>query len=325
MRKVRLGLIGLGYAGKIHLRNCLVLKSAQLVAVSDTSKKALRYAKEIGVKKTYTDYGAMLKDEKIDAMIIALPTFLHGTCVQKVAEAGKDVLLEKPLARNEEEAKEIIKSVNKNGVKLMVGYPNRFHDSFIELKEKIAEGVVGDVQNVYAVIIGSGPFFHRLRNGSPKPVPEWWFKKELTGGGALIDLGCHLINLLQWYFGSIIDIKSSLGYRFNLEIEDHAICIAKLKSGQSAIITSGWFSQKDILRVELYGTVEHAFASVETPNKGVVAIQRLLGSSKGCSLFRREIEYFVNCIKQDIMPSPSAEEGLRDVETICRAYENRIF
>lgn len=324
-KKVRIGLIGLGYIGKIHLQNCLNLNSAKLVAVSDISRKALRFAKKTGVKKTFTDYKKLLEDPRIDAVIIALPTYLHASCAQAAAEAGKDVFLEKPLARNVAEGEKIVSMARKNGVKLMVGYDMRFYPPFRGLKEEMRSGVLGEVLVAYGTNIGSGPFFHRAQFGIPSPVPSWWFKKELTGGGALMDLGCHLINLFRWYFGEIADIKSYLGYRFNMDFEDHATCIARFTSGPIAIINVGWFSRELQVKVELLGTVKHGVTGHAPSNRILTAIKCLAGiNPQFYSPFLREIEYFVHCVKNDSTPSPSGNDALKDLEAISLAYKNRI-
>jgi predicted dehydrogenase len=148
------------------------------------------------------------------------------------SRSKKHIFLEKPIAKNTTEAKEIISAAQRNSVKLMVGYPLRFDVAFRNIKEKIKSGTLGDVEIAYATYISAGPFFHRAESQAPAPVPEWWFNKELTGGGALIDTDIHIINLLRWYFGEIADIKSHLKYRFNLDFEDSATCIAKFESEQ---------------------------------------------------------------------------------------------
>ena len=98
MEKIKLGLIGLGYIGKIHLKHCQKLANAKLIAAADLSKKALKTAKEAGVKKLYTNYQQLLKDPEIDAVIIALPTHLHLKCATETAENQKHIFLEKPIA-----------------------------------------------------------------------------------------------------------------------------------------------------------------------------------------------------------------------------------
>lgn len=323
--KVGLGLIGLGYMGKIHLRNCLRLKSARLVAVSDISKKKLGNAKKMGVKRTFTDYQRLLKDPSVDAVIVALPTHLHNRCCKNAAEAGKDIFVEKPLARNTEEGKEIILATKKNGTKLVVGYDLRFNPLFVDLREKMQSGTLGDVEIAYATNVGSGPFSYRSEGSIPRPVPTWWFEKKLTGGGALMDLGVHLINLLRWYFGEITGIKSHLGYRFNLDVEDHATCIAKFASGPVAVVNVGWFSMERQLKVELLGTVEHASVRYVPPNRIVTAAQLLL--TNFCKFYLpyfRELKHFVHCVRNDLQPSPSGNDALKDLETISLAYKNEI-
>ncbi|MEM1540671.1 MAG: Gfo/Idh/MocA family oxidoreductase [Candidatus Bathyarchaeia archaeon] len=324
MHKIKLGLIGLGYIGKIHLQNCLKLESAELVAVSDVSKNALNKAKKLGVKKLYTGYEKLLNDKDVEAVIIALPTHLHHPCAIKAAENQKHILLEKPLARNPKEGKEILSATNKNNVKLMVGYPFRYAEPFQKLKNKIETGELGDIQIAHAVNISSGPFMHRTEEDIPKPVPEWWMNKELTGGGALIDLGSHMINLARWYFGEITSIKAHLGYRFNLDFEDHAICIANHTLGTKTIINVGWFSQQAALSIELYGTAAHTSAHHKPPSKAITAIQLILKRTpKYFKPHQTELEHFINCIKQDKQPLTTGEDALKDLIAIEQAYKNQ--
>jgi predicted dehydrogenase len=264
-------------------------------------------------------------DPEIDAVIIGLPTHLHLECASQAAEAKKHVFLEKPIARSVQEAEEIILACQRNSVKLMVGYPLRFNAEFCKLKEKITSGVLGDIEVANATFISSGPFYHRSKDHAPVPVPEWWFKKELTGGGALVDLSCHLINLTRWYFGEITDIRSYLGYRYNFDFEDHAICLAQFESGTTAAINVGWFSQEYQLKVELLGTIAHAKAQ-HIPETRLVATTQML--SRGTSEFHRphlaELQCFVHCLTHDLNPTPSGKDGLKDLEAITRAYKNRI-
>ena len=325
MKTVKLGIIGLGYIGQTHLRHSLKLTNTQVSAVADLSKKALSNAKKAGVKKTFTDYESLLKDPEIDAVIIGLPTHLHLQCAKKAAEAGKHIFLEKPMARSIEEAKEIVSASRRNSVKLMMGYPLRFNEDLIALKEKTTDGTLGDIEVAQATMISTGPFFHRADGYSPVPVPEWWFNKELTGGGVLIDLGCHIINLLRWYFGEITDIRSCLGYRFNMDFEDTATCLAKYESGTLAILNLGWFSQEYKLKIELNGSVRHATAQHTPSNPIVTAIQMLAtGKSKFYQPHREELKHFIKCLIEDLPPSPSGEDGLRDIEAISLAYKNQI-
>jgi len=325
MKKVKLGIIGLGYIGKTHLKHCLKIPNVDLMAVSDISKKALKNAEAAGVAKTFTNYEQLLKEPDIDAVIVALPTHLHLQCAQQAAEAHKHIFMEKPIAINLKEAKEIVAAAHKNSVKLMVGYPLRFNEKFRELKAKTEKGILGDVEVAYATYVSTGPFFHRADGHSPVPVPEWWWNKELTGGGALIDVGSHMINLMRWFFGEITDIKSQLSYRFNLDFEDSAICLAKFDSGTKAVITVGWFLQGYVLRTEFFGTVGHDLVEHRPGNILLTAAQMLItGKSEFLQPHLEELQYFINCLQNDSTPSPSGEDGLKDLEAITQAYKNQI-
>jgi myo-inositol 2-dehydrogenase/D-chiro-inositol 1-dehydrogenase len=325
VRTVKLGIIGMGYIGKIHLRHCLKIPNAEVQAVADVSAKALKNAKKDGIKKTFNNYSDLLKDSEIDAVIIGLPTHLHLQCAREAAEAGKDIFLEKPMAINVEEAKEIISAVQRNSVKLMMGYPMRFNKEFGVIKEKIEKGLIGDVENAYATFIGTGPFFHRAEGHAPVPVPEWWFNQELTGGGVLVDMGSHMINLMRWYFGEITDIKGYFGHRFNMDFEDSAMCLTKFDSRTVALINVGWFSQAYTLKLDFFGSVKTVSAQ-HLPSRSLVSMLQMLitGKSKFYQAHFDELQYFVDCLQNDSTLSPSGEDGLKDLEAITQAYKNQI-
>jgi predicted dehydrogenase len=325
LKNIRIGIIGLGYIGQIHLRHSLKLANAQVVAAADLSSKALEQAKSFGVEKTFNNYADLLKDPDIDAVLVSLPTHLHLKCTQLAAEAKKDIFLEKPIATNTDEAKEIISLAEKNSVKLMLGYPLRFNRAFGKVKEDLDNGLIGDVENAHATYISSGPFFHRAEGYSPVPVPDWWFNTQSTGGGVLIDLGCHVINLLRWFFGEIVDIKGYFGHRFNMDFEDSAMCLAKFDSGTVSAINVGWFSQEYLFRIDLLGSVRNVSAMHMPPTQISTAYQML---TKGISSFfvphLNELQHFVDCINNDQTPTSTGLDGLRDLEAISKAYKNII-
>ena len=325
MKNVKLGIVGLGAIGQLHLKHGLKLANAEVVAVADTAKPALERAKAFGVKTTYTNYADMLSDPQVDAVLISLPTHLHLKCASQAAEAKKDIFLEKPIAVTVEEAKEVISAAQRNSVKLMIGYPLRFNKNFIKVKQDMENGLIGDVENAHATYICSGPFFHRVDGHSPMPVPDWWFNTQLTGGGVLVDLGCHIINLLRFLLGEVVDIKGQFGYRFSMDFEDSAMCLARFTSGSLAAINVGWYSQEYILRVDLLGSVRNVSALHMPPSTMSAAYQML---TKGISSFNQphfdELQHFIDCLLKDEAPSSTGLDGLRDLEVISKAYKNRI-
>jgi len=326
LKKVNLGLIGLGTMGKVHLQNCLRLENARPAGAADVSKRALQFAKEAGVKNIQEDYEKLLNDPSINAVIISLPNFLHCECAKKAAENGKDIFLEKPLARNMVEGEQILSHVKREGVKLMVGYPLRLSEPFVKLRDNIQEGVFGDVRMATATDISTGPFSPRVGTAGPAPVPSWWFDKKLTGGGALLDLGSHMINLLRWYFGDVTSVRSYLGHKSNMDFEDHALCFLKFREGPVATVNVGWFSKDTQIGVELYGTAKHGSETLlSSPSLLNFAMNVIKGKrGKTESPFHKELQYFVDCINSNTPPSPSGEEALLDLKTISAAYENTL-
>jgi predicted dehydrogenase len=296
------------------------MKNAQLTGAADVSAKSLRAAKRAGVRNVFEDYRKLLKSPNVDAVIISLPTFLHEDAAICAAENGKHIFVEKPLARNVEEAQNIMNAVKQNGVKLMVGYQARFSPEFQKVKAEMELGAFGDIQIATASHVSTGPLFQRSSEGAPKPVPTWWFDKDLTGGGALMDLGCHMINVFRWFFGDYTHVQSHLGYRFNMDFEDYALCIIKFQSGTLATLNVGWFARYYHSQLSLYGTVSNTSVMTK-PRSMFDYAKRLLQTDKSSPRYK-ELEHFVECISSDVEPSPSGQEGVEDIRLIQEAYRN---
>lgn len=138
LRKLNLGIIGLGNQGKAHLNNCLSMKEINILGVADVSKNRLKFAEEKGIKNTYLNYEDLLKNEKLDSVIISLPNYLHAEATIKASELGKDILLEKFLARNVLERKSILSAVQKYRNRLMLGYELIFNKNLVKLHDERA-------------------------------------------------------------------------------------------------------------------------------------------------------------------------------------------
>lgn len=324
MNQINLGIVGLGFQGKVRLYNSLRLKGVKVLGVADISEKALNYAKELGIKSLYKNYDDLLKNDELDAVIINLPNFLHVEGAVKAAEAGKHIFLEKPLARTVTEGEKILTAVRKNGVKLMIGYDLRFHPLLRKVHDEVVDGLFGRVQIAEATIVSGGPFSPRNDIAGPVQVPSWWFNKELVGGGALLDLGSHVIDLLMWNFGEIVDVKSYLEYMFRNELEDAATCILKFRDGPLATVKAGWFSRDFLLSLQVCGTAKSGLYCIYPEStlrvvwKGV-ARKFGLNSIDHCYLGTK---HFVECLQKDELPQPSGEEGLQCLKVVSSAYEN---
>lgn len=268
----------------------------------------------------------MLKDNQLNAVIISLPNFLHLEASVKAAEAGKHVFIEKPMGRNVEESREILSATRKNGVKLMVGYGLRFNPIVKRIHEKIMDGFFGEVQIVESTYVSGGPFTPRNNRTVPVPVSSWWFDKKLAGGGSLLDLGSHMIDLLLWFFGEVENIESYISYTFNLEIEDMVTCMLKFKKGPLAIVNVGWFSKDFIRSIQICGTAKNLWFNLSRLNVGREIWNNLKKKIGWYSSdpYYLELAHFVKCLQEDEEPNPSGEDGLRCHEVILWAYRKAL-
>jgi len=327
MKIINVGVIGLGRLGQVHAQAYRSLKNVNLYSICDISDRRLsRTAKKYRVKKTYHDYREMLENSKIDAVSLCLPNYLYHPTAIAAAEMGKHIFVEKPLARNSREAEEILKVVKKNNVKCAVGFSLRFDYRFRALKQILLNGSIGKVKSASAGMFGSP--FHGL-------VPKWLFDREKIGGGVLIDLGCHMIDLMRWYFGNPSSIFASLKYLSDLDMEDQATIILDF-NGTNAIIQTGWFTFGEFFhRVELHGT-ERIASSFDFADKELQMTRKLLKASVGKVIENfgnlsyysgdprifRELDHFTKCLRENRDTFTSGKDALASLKIIEAAYES---
>ena len=338
---INVGVIGLGKMGRLHMMNSLHIDDVKIIAVADQSKMALSRAKSIGVTHLYTDYHDLLDDNclTLDAVIITLPNFLHADSIQLALEAGLDVFVEKPMAKTAEECRKIVNLVKESGRKLMVGHSSRFIDAIEKMKDVADKGYIGSLEALTMEEVINGPFAH---GAVPRLVPEWWLNKKEVGGGVLLDLGYHLIDLFRFFTGGECRVLfSCLDHKLNLPIEDGAIVILQSSDcSAKGIINVGWY-QKLIFpqfnfRVILHGNAAYISSDDLVPrNMYLYAVQegaknlfrRLIGKrikplcyTYYLTAYYKEIQHFFNCVKHDLDPPVSAMDGLKTIQLIEEAY-----
>jgi len=335
---IKTGIAGLGRQGMLHLMNCLNMKDVQVVAAADMSKTALNKAKSLGMRNLYKDYNDMFKAHTdLDAVILSMPNFLHLQCIQTALESGFNVFTEKPLASTVSECQEIVSLVRKSGKKLMIGHNCRFYEASVKMKQSLEKGFLGELEVITTEEVINGPFAHPA---VPKPVAEWWFDPAKAGGGVLLDIGYHMIDLFRFFAGNGKVLYSFLGHRLNLPIEDTAIVVLQSSSGVKGIVNVGWYERTIFprfnFRVILHGNAGYMSTDELIPKnlyshavkEGVKNIFRRV-TGKGIrplsytyyyESYYKELSDFFSCIKNDTEPSVSAEEGLRTIEIIQEAY-----
>jgi myo-inositol 2-dehydrogenase/D-chiro-inositol 1-dehydrogenase len=336
---VNIGVIGLGNMGMLHLKNCLKIDGVKVVAAADARLKAQNKTKSFGVKTVYADYHDMLSHSSgIDAVVISLPNFMHFESIQLALEAGLDVFAEKPMATSVDECREIVRLVDKSGRKFMVGHVNRFMEVVKKMKEQMNMGTIGDVEVVTIEEVINGPFSHPR---VPAPVADWWFDPKKAGGGALLDVGYHMIDLFRFLAGDSDVMFAHLIHRYNLPIEDGAIVILQSKSSTKGIVNIGWYERtifpKYNFRAILHGTSGYLSSDSFVPRniysyavkEGIKNIGRRITGKRIRFLsytyyfeaYYREMVSFFDCIRNDTEPPVSAVDGLKTVEIIDQAYK----
>jgi len=323
--------------GKLHYKNSSKNKNINLVAVADLKKSNLKIANKNNVKK-YKDYKEMIEKEKLDAVIISLPNFLKKESSLYAIENNLSIFIDKPLARNLSEAEEIVKRAKKSHTHITVGTNYRYYKSIQKIKKIIDDGNIGQPVLATSDLIMDGPFSHPL---VPAQVAEWWFNKELSGGGAILDLGYHLLDLLTWFFGELQVEYTAIDNRYNLEIEDAATILLKSKSGTRCNVNVGWYSKMLFpnfnFRINVHGTVGHTstddFAPrnmyINAAKEGIknglrrITAQRIeyLSYTYYYASFYKILDEFINSLQKGT-PSPiSLDDQLHVMKTLDKIYK----
>jgi predicted dehydrogenase len=322
MEKVKLGVIGLGsIAQLIHLPNIAKQENVILSAVAEIKKNRLNLISDkFSVQNRYVDYRDMLEKENIDAVIIATPTSTHKEIAIDCLAAGKDVLVEKPLARTYAEAKEIVDASKKYKRKLMVGMNLRYRPDTMLLRSIINSGEIGE------------PFYAKcgwIRSRSSEE--KWSLKKEEAGGGVIIDLGIHLLDLALWLmnFPQVSSVSCKNYYHHTKSVEDTSISFIKFKDGSLINIEVSWslIASKDNFYLTVYGTKGstslNPLSVIKKIDNQIVDLSPSQ-SDNPTSLFKKsylnELKSFVGAVK-DLNPVISpGDEALKRMKIIEAMY-----
>jgi predicted dehydrogenase len=257
MNKLSWGVIGAGgIADRRTLPGMMPAKNASLAAVMELDKdfaEALR--KKYHAPKAYTSAEELLADPAVEAVYIASPVAAHYKQALAAAEAGKHILIEKPVALSLDEGEELVKLCAEKKLQFSAGFMMRFHPCHAKLKEIIAEGGLGKIVSLRA----------QLSCWYPEIPGAWRQDPALSGGGALMDMGIHCIDLLQYIAGSrAVRVSALTGNRiFSYGVEDSASLIMEFENGAHAFVDA-FFNIPDEAsenRLEIYGAGGCALAA----------------------------------------------------------------
>lgn len=255
MEKTKIGIIGLGtIAQLVHLPNFTKINNAVVTAVAEIRKSRLHsIAEKFNIKEQYLNHHELLEKSDTDAIIIATPTNTHKEIAIDCLKAKKDILVEKPLARSYNEVKQVVSAAKKYKSKLMVGMNLRFRPDAMILKSILSSGEIGD------------PFYIKcgwIRR--PSSSEKWFTKKEVSGGGVIIDLGILLLDLSLWLlnFPEIESVSTQNFNHFTKTVEDTSVSLLRCKDSSLISLESSWSLpvEKDTFYLNIHG--KKGFASI---------------------------------------------------------------
>ncbi len=209
------------------------------------------FAKEHGIPNAFEDYREMLKMKDIDVVTIAIPNYVHRQATVDAAKAGKHVICEKPLCVTLEEADEMIDTCKKQGVLLMYAEELLFAPKYVRAKTLIDEGAIGE------------PFLAKQSEEHPGPHMPWFWDVNLSGGGVMLDMGCHSIEYTRWVLGkpkvkSVTAFMGTYVHQDKTKGEDHSYAIIEYEGNKIAMIENSWAKGGGVDdRCEIYGKKGH--------------------------------------------------------------------
>jgi predicted dehydrogenase len=341
MSKIKVALIGAGNIANTHLASYEKNKDVEIAAICDINEKRLNEtADKFGIQKRYTDVDSMLKDNKdLDAADVCVWNCNHAECSIKALNAGLHVMCEKPMAYNAKQAEEMIAAAKRNGKLLMIGFVLRFSDEGRIAKDFVDKGYLGDIYYSKAQYLRS--------HGNPG---GWFSDKSRSGGGPVIDLGVHVIDLTRYLMGNPKPVSvyaqtyQNLGKRDYLktrpgwvprdaspddisDVEDFAIAIIKYDNGAVTQLETSYDYHGEVVgKKALYGTkggmdlssgvkiyteTNDFISTVEVDTKNYKLHEEM---------FDAEINHFVDCVKNGTECRAKAEDGVEVMKILDAIY-----
>lgn len=335
-KKIRVGFIGVGgIAQGRHIPAFLKHPDAEIVAVCDSRKEVLdKVAAELGVKHKFLDYKKLLEVDEVDAVDICTPNYLHADPAVKALKAGKHVLVEKPIALNAEEGAAMVQAAKKSRKKLMVALCCRWRSDARALKRFVDAGDMGEIY--YARV-------HALRR---RGIPGWgvFTQKDKQGGGPLIDIGVHILDLTLWLMGHPKPVAASglcytkFGTRpglvglfgswdhTNYTVEDFAVGLVRFENGASLTIESSFAAnvEKDVINTVLLGTEGGCELSplkiFREERQTLVDVTPVF--LREADMYEGEIFEFLDAIRNDTPVPVPGEEGLMVAKILDAIYKS---
>ena len=335
MDTVGIALLGTGFISDIHIR-CYErsVPSARVEAVVGRDEAKTRdFAERHRIPLWFTDYREALGLDQVQLVDVCLPNFLHCPATVDAASANKHVICEKPLCMNLQEADRMIEACGNAGVKLMYAEELCFTPKYVRAKQLVDEEALG---TVYLVKQSEKHF---------GPHAEWFWDVERSGGGVMLDMGCHAIEFFRWVLGkpkarSVYAHMGTYVHGDRTKGDDNAIAIIEFEGGAVGMAEESWARQGGMDdRAEIYGSKGVTYADLLHGNALETFSEAGYGyavekapETKGWTFtvfeeewnygFPQELAHFVDCVKHGSQPAETGEDGRAVLEIIMAAYES---
>jgi len=331
MKKIRVGLVGLGFSGSLHAEAYTAIKDkADLVAVCDTDKEKADMMACCYGAKTYTVFKEMLDKEKLDAVDLCIPHHLHSSFVIAAAKSGKHIMVEKPMATTVEETEKMIEVTKKAKVKFMVAEDQVHLPAHKLAKELIDKGAIG---KIFMTRVVSAVY--------DVPEDEKGWKLDPRNKGVLLDMAAHYFMVLYWIVGEMEKVcamaESVVVEKGKSDFDDNAIALVKFKNGAvGEISVSTTVVSEPLQRLEFYGTegtivIDHscekplkyhsAHQGMETDGWMMPDVEHEIYPGYFPLTFGNEVKYFIDCIIKNREPEFSGSMGKETIRIIEAAYK----
>ena len=332
MDKVGVGLVGSQFISSIHFEALERVPAARVVAVaSPTEAHVKAFAAERAIEHYCTDYRKMFELAEVEVVVLGLPNQLHCAATEAAAAAGKHVIVEKPMAPSLAECDRMIAACRQAGVKLMYAEELCFAPKYVRLKQLADEGALGKV------------FLVKQAEKHDGPHSKWFWDVEQSGGGVMLDMGCHGIEFARWILGKpritgvYCDLKRAV-HADKTRGDDTSLLVIDFEGGATAYIEESWAKLGGMDdRAELHGTRGVAYAdllqgsSIQTYSEtGYGYAVEKAGDTRGWSFtvyeeawnygFPQEFQHFIDCVRNDLQPDETGHDGRVVMETLLAAY-----
>ncbi len=312
----------------------LFRSEAELVAVASPSPgKAKAFAEERGIPKAFENHGDLLALKEIDLVLVCVPNHLHAQVTLDCARAGKHVVCEKPLCLNLSEADRMIAACRDAGVLLMYAEELCFAPKYVRAKTLVDEGGLGRV------------FLVKQSEEHFGPHMPWFWDVRRSGGGVLLDMGCHSIEFARWIFGkpAVKAVSAVMGvyvHSGRTRGEDHSLCTIEFEGDRLALAENSWAKQGGVDdRCEIYGSEGFTRADLlrgssllTYSEKGYgYAVEKAAGTS-GYTFtmfdeiwnygFPQEMAHFCRCVQGLETPLETGQDGREVLRIILAAYQS---